>query len=112
MGNCHCRDCQQASGSAYAAIVLVKDSQFTLDQGEPAWHEKTADRGHFMRRAFCPSCGSPLFGFNEAAPGTRLIQAGSLDDPSWYKPSRNIYVASAHPWDVMDPNLPKSDRMP
>src|SRR4029077_6281528 len=24
MLNCHCRDCQQASGSAYAAIVIVK----------------------------------------------------------------------------------------
>jgi len=23
MLNCHCRDCQQASGSAYAAIVVV-----------------------------------------------------------------------------------------
>ncbi len=41
-----------------------------------------------------------------------ILFAGSLDDPSWYEPSRDIYVKSAQPWDLMDPSLPKSDGMP
>lgn len=41
-----------------------------------------------------------------------ILFAGSLDDPSWYAPSRDIYVKSAQPWDQMDPNLPKADGMP
>ena len=28
MGNCHCRDCQQATGSAYLPCVLVNDCRF------------------------------------------------------------------------------------
>ena len=28
MMNCHCRDCQKASGSAYAAIVVVRKPLF------------------------------------------------------------------------------------
>ena len=112
MGNCHCRDCQQATGSAYFPAVLVKAEDFTLLSGEPRWHEKKADRGHVMRRAFCSACGSPVFLVNGARTDFRAIYAGSLDDPSWYQPSRDIYVASAQPWDVLHPDLPQCDGMP
>ena len=112
MGNCHCRDCQQATGSAYFPAVLVKEADFTLEKGEPAWFERPADRGHVMRRGFCRDCGSPLFLINGAGQGAMVLYAGSLDDPSWYEPSRDIFVKSAQPWDLMHPELPKSDGMP
>ena len=112
MGNCHCRDCQQATGGAFFAAVVVKASDFSILSGEPSWFEKPADRGHIMRRAFCSDCGSPLFIINEENTNARALYAGSLDDPSWYEPSRNIYVASAQPWDLMHPDLPKDDGMP
>jgi hypothetical protein len=106
MGNCHCRDCQRATGSAFYPGVLFKETDFTLLHGEPVWYESLADRGHIMQR------GSPLFLINEASSGIRLLYASSLDDPSLYKPQRDIYVASAQPWDIMDPNLPKFEGMP
>src|SRR6266508_1325480 len=61
MGNCHCRDCQRATGSAYFAAVGVAASAFRLTSGAPQYYEKSADSGNMMRRAFCPRCGSPLF---------------------------------------------------
>lgn len=112
MGNCHCRHCQQATGSAYFAAVLVRESGFSLVSGEPAWFERKADKGHSMQRGFCTDCGSPLFLKNGMHPRTWVLYAGSLDDPSQYKPSRNIYTESAQPWDLMDPDLPKNAGMP
>lgn len=112
MGNCHCRDCQRATGSAYFPAVLVKMDDFTLEKGDPKWFESLADRGHKMRRGFCPTCGSPLFLTNGAGAGAMVLYAGSLDDPSWYTPTRDIYVSSAQPWDLMHPDLPKADKMP
>jgi hypothetical protein len=41
MLNCHCRDCQQAGGSAYAAIVAVPKAAVQM-QGEPRYQQ---DRG-------------------------------------------------------------------
>ena len=49
---------------------------------------------------------------NGANASARALYAGSLDDPSWYRPSRDIYVASAQPWAAMDPDLPKDEGMP
>lgn len=112
MGNCHCRDCQYATGSAYFAAVIVRDADFSLLSGEPAWFDKLADAGHTMRRGFCPTCGSPVFLRNGAAPHIMVLYVGSLDDPSWYRPQRDIYVARAQPWDLMHPEVPKVDGMP
>ncbi len=112
MGNCHCRDCQQATGAAYFPAVLIQATDFQLDQGVPTWFARQADRGHTMRRGFCQQCGSPLLLENDANPAVIVIYAGSLDDPSWYNPSRDIFVRSAQPWDIMDPDLPKDDGMP
>ena len=36
MFNCHCRDCQRASGSAYAAIVVVPKAAVQM-RGEPRY---------------------------------------------------------------------------
>jgi len=112
MGNCHCRDCQQATGSAYFPAVRVREKDFVLARGEPKWFERTADSGNVLSRGFCSDCGSPLFLKNNARPGAWVLYAGSLDDPSWYTPSRDIYAASAQPWDLLHPDLPKHDRMP
>lgn len=112
MGNCHCRDCQRATGSAYFPAVLVRDADFTVVGGEPGWYETKADRGHAMKRAFCVKCGSPLFLKNTANMNVTILYAGSLDDPGWYAPSRDIFVKSAQPWDLMHPELPKFDAMP
>lgn len=41
-----------------------------------------------------------------------VLYAGSLDDPSWYQSSGDILVKSAQPWDLMHPELPKTEGMP
>ncbi len=110
MGNCHCRDCQRATGSAYFAAIGIKASDFKLDSGELGWFEKPADRGHIVKRAFCAGCGSPILLINDANPEFRVLYAGSLDDPAIFQPMQDIYVASAQPWDHLDPDIPKYDR--
>lgn len=112
MGNCHCRDCQRATGSGYFPGVLFLQREFTVTAGAPKWFETTSDAGNGMRRGFCGDCGSPLLLNLAANEGIQLVYAGSLDTPEIYKPVRNIFTGSAHAWDIMDPALPKFERDP
>ena len=59
MLNCHCKDCQQASGSAYAAILAVPKAAVQL-RGEPRYHKIVGRAGKSVERGFCPICGSQV----------------------------------------------------
>jgi len=105
--NCHCRDCQHETGGAYAPIVGVPTIGFRLLQGTPRYFAVIADSGSNTSRAFCPECGSPLFGRPESRPDMVTIRVGSLDQPSSFRPTADIFTARAQPWDYMNPDLPK-----
>src|SRR5439155_12221360 len=60
--NCHCRDCQRETGTAFAPVLGVPKTAFTLTRGSPQYFALTAASGHLTTRAFCAACGSPLFG--------------------------------------------------
>ncbi|NJD07268.1 MAG: GFA family protein [Methylococcaceae bacterium] len=109
--NCHCRDCQRATGSGYAPTLFVPTDSLTVT-GELKFHAVKGDSGHSVSRGFCPICGSQLCGQVELMSGLTALRAGSLDDPAAFKPTMDIYVASAQPWDHMDPALPKFDKLP
>jgi len=105
--NCHCRDCQRASGTAYASILRVPAASFRVTKGEARFYSTTADSGNTVSRGFCAECGSPLFSRLSGMPDIVGVRAGSLDDPSWHRPAMDIFTASAQPWDCMNPDLPK-----
>ena len=110
-GNCHCRDCQRASGSAYAAALLVPAGALSIT-GEVKYYDVTGDSGGIVQRGFCPTCGARLFGKPAAGTGIISIMVGSLDDPSWYRPQADVYTVSAQLWDYMNPDLPKFLKLP
>jgi hypothetical protein len=99
---CHCRDCQRASGSAYCPVIYLPQTALTIT-GESKYYEAQAASGRRISRGFCPECGSPVFVKPAVWPDTIGVWAGSLDDPSWYRPQAAIWVASAQPWDVQSP---------
>jgi hypothetical protein len=105
--NCHCRDCQRASGTAFAAIIRVPAAAFTVTKGAPQFYTVTGNSGNTVSRGFCPECGSSLFSRLSGLPEVVGVRVGSLDDPSGYRPVMDIFVASAQPWDHMNPELPK-----
>jgi hypothetical protein len=107
--NCHCRDCQRFSGSAYSSGFLVPLAGLRFTAGEPKYHAATADSGNAVARGFCTECGAPVVATQAALP-LYVVYAASLDDPSGHAPTMDIFTASAQPWDHMNPDLPKFPR--
>jgi len=108
---CHCHDCQHTSGATGMSLYAVSRGSLKI-VGDPAYYEKTGDSGAKARLAFCPTCGSNLFGFPDIAPELATVSALSLDDPSQFAPDFNIYTRSAQHWDVMDSSIPAYEKLP
>src|SRR6478672_9160057 len=68
MHNCHCRDCQRASGGPFSPVVAVSSAAFKLLRGSPRYYSVLGAFGPNTHRGFCPECGSPILGKSDAAP--------------------------------------------
>ncbi|MFN8908574.1 MAG: GFA family protein [Betaproteobacteria bacterium] len=101
---CHCRDCQRATGSAYAPVAFFTEKALKVS-GEVKYYESLGSSGKRIGRGFCPTCGSNLFGRLEKLPGLLSIRAGALDDPNQFHPKLRIYVADAPAWAQIDSTL-------
>jgi hypothetical protein len=105
-GNCHCKDCQRSSGSAFIPAMLFSEKNVHI-AGEAKYFASTSDSGNIHSRGFCPSCGSQLFAKFSNLPGMLGIKAGTLNEASHYIPMLDFYTASAATWNFMNPQLPK-----
>jgi hypothetical protein len=109
---CHCRDCQRQTGSAYIAAMRVPAAGFRITKGAAKQYVSTSDGGNRVTRAFCGDCGSPIYIQVSTRPDLVGLRVGTLDDPSEFHPEADIFVKSAQPWDHMNPALPKYDTYP
>ena len=93
MLKCHCRDCQHITGGGFAAAVLLPAKAFRLTKGELTYHFTPSLFGGNHKRGFCANCGSRITGAEKHDESSRFIGilAGSLDDPSWFRPQMDIF---------------------
>ena len=101
---CHCRDCQKAHGSAYFPAMMFLRPAFH-PQGSTTGFTVTAESGAQITREFCPTCGSTLFLGTGLYPDIVIVAAGSLDDPSIYKPKAHAWAGTEWSWAHVDDGL-------
>src|SRR5207247_8803954 len=109
MFKCHCRDCQQVTGSGFAPGILLPSGAFRLTRGQLRYNLTPSIRRGKHKRGFCPECGSRITGGEfegEESPFVGIL-AGSFDDPSWFRSQKDIFVARGQPWDHMAPGIAK-----
>ncbi len=109
---CHCRDCQRSSGTAYVAAMRMPSAGFRITRGAPKRYVGQSDAGNQVTRFFCGDCGSPLYIQVASRPDIVGLRVGTLDDPSGFRAEADIFVKSAQPWDHLNPALPKYDTYP
>lgn len=110
-GQCHCKDCQRASGTGHMSLAFFKREDVEVT-GQTASFAVTADSGNTNTRHFCPRCGGRIYGENSARPGMVGIAVGAIDDNGWFKPQRVVYVKDKPVWDVTATDIPNFAMMP
>ncbi|MCK9516026.1 MAG: GFA family protein [Ottowia sp.] len=102
---CHCRQCQKAQGSAFAAVCPVDADRLTFVSGRELLKEYRATPG--KARVFCANCGSPIYSARDSAPQLLRLRAGTIDTPFQCRSAYHKYVASKATWDVIGDDWPQ-----
>jgi hypothetical protein len=111
MNECRCRQCQRDSGTGHGSHLTFLGAA-TEVEGTASHYEVVGENGTRKSRAFCPTCGAPVYLAFPDMPDLFVVSAASLDDPSRYKPQLVMWTAAAQPWDPIDAALPAFDKMP
>jgi hypothetical protein len=111
VGVCHCKNCQKASGTAFAIVVGLPKPTLNV-QGTLKTFTGQGDSGKATYRRFCPDCGSGLIDEAEVVPDVTMILAGTLDDASGVTPTTEIFCDSAQPWVNLSGERQRFAKMP
>lgn len=97
---CHCRTCQQISGSAFIPFIGFPESSVSWLSSPPDARRSFAT-SKFATRDFCGICGSTLTMSYHAAGDRVSLAVGSFDEESAKllpKPSIHIYLGDKAEW--------------
>ena len=99
--DCHCEDCQRASGAPYVTWCSVPSTAMEILSGELR-RVLYADR----LRSFASCCGTPLFIQDDVNSEWMDVTVVSLDDPETMRPEAAIWTEDKLPWVQLDPTRP------
>jgi hypothetical protein len=105
---CHCDFCQKRSGSVFIASALFADDQVVSIAGETKSYNGLEIDGvgavglpEGITYHFCTTCGSTVFGtfINPmSGQGTTSIAVGNFVDPSFPRPTAEVFTDLRHHW--------------
>jgi hypothetical protein len=111
MGHCYCADCRKASGSGFIPFMGFASSAVRFYGKTLAFTSKAANGGDAVRNS-CPVCGSLVFGGSVGKDDSFTIYAGTLDDPSSFRPRIAIFTRNRPAWAVIPPDLRVFETVP
>ncbi len=110
-GHCYCEDCRKASGSGFVPFMGFASGAVRFNGQTRKFTSKAARGGDAVRNS-CPVCSSLVFGGEIGKTDSFTIYAGSLDDPSSFRPRIAIFARNRPPWAVIPPELKIFDGLP
>ncbi|MFN3991740.1 MAG: GFA family protein [Tabrizicola flagellatus] len=85
VGLCHCLACRKSQGALFHASAIYPETAVTI----------TGEARHYRDRSFCPTCGSQVY----AHIGDEIgINLGSLDEPSRFRPTYELWTIRREDW--------------
>jgi hypothetical protein len=96
---CHCDHCQRQSGGAFSVNLIMHESQLSVTGELKAYIERGENNDdEYVRRNFCPTCGSSVTSELLKTAGIVAVKAGVLDDKSIVQPGVEVWCEQKQPW--------------
>lgn len=95
---CHCEDCQVQSSSAFRSSAVIDGDKFELTRGQLRVYLKKAESGRSRALAFCPDCGTAVYGGPPDGVGSMSLRVGPLAQARELKPSGQVWCRSRQGW--------------
>ena len=89
---CHCTECQQQTGSAFAVNALIESDRLELLAGTIAEGQITTGSGNPLIEMRCADCRTVLW-MHYSGAGRRIafVRVGTLDDPARCPPRHSHF---------------------
>jgi hypothetical protein len=110
-GLCYCADCRKASGSGFIPFLGFRAADLVITGTTNQSHVPSAS-GTVATRNHCAQCGGLVFGGIHGETDEHTIYAGSLDEPSRFKPTIALFVRDRPAWAVVKMDLTEYWTMP
>lgn len=98
---CHCRDCQQQTGSAFVVNGLIEADRIELLEGAPKPVAMRTDSGHPHDIYRCEACQAPVWSDYGRRGWLLFVRMTVLDRAAEFAPDVHIYTRSKLPWMVL-----------
>jgi len=108
-GHCYCEDCRRVSGSGFVPFMGFPGSAVSFSGQSRKFTSKAANGSDAVRN-FCPVCGGLVFGGEIGKDDSFNIYAGSLDEPSRFRPTIAVFTRNRPPWASLPPDLKVFER--
>ncbi len=107
VNNCHCRLCQQQTGSTSVVNAFFESERIELLAGSLKEHQVTAGSGGAHLICRCELCGSALWSIYPRLGRLGMgLRVGSMDDNSAFTPDAIIFTESKMPWVTLPEGIP------
>jgi hypothetical protein len=111
MGHCYCADCRKASGAGFIPFMAFRSDAVRFSGATRQFACKAASGRDAVRNS-CPVCGGLVFGGTVGVDDSFTIYAGSLDDPSLFRPRIAIFTRGCPDWALIPPGLRVYEGLP
>ena len=107
---CHCKQCQTLTGTAFASNLFTSVDNIQWLSGEDNITHYSHPEREFSK-SFCQSCGSAL-PFKNKKETVLIVPAGSLSSEFEDKPKANIFDKEKACWTTDEAAIPAFDGFP
>jgi len=101
---CHCKKCRRGNGTAFSSNASVQKTQWTLEGPRDKVTEFEHKPGMF--KAFCSTCGSPLYARSSQDPNDIRIRLGGFEGKLGVNITGHVWTSSKATWYTIEDSIP------